>query len=208
MSGRGDRTLSGCRTPPTENLSALRAKTRNAHSETQNYTAPKEQKVPLGEDECYDSVKASSLVFRRPLGLRWPGDRKKPSSRAKGSPKAAGQKQLFSLSLADAELFEMRIREDRPGITLWRDAVRRSKSGAGKARVETGAGTAPRTASAPPPSPTHASFKHPPPRLRVQGRRLQPRNWVKRSRNPGPPTGDNLRPRSPTHQKTGRRGAR
>lgn len=86
-------------------------------------------------------------------GLRWPGDRKKPSSRAKGSPKAAGQKQLFSLSLADGELFEMRIHEDRTGLTLWRDAVRRSKSGAGKARVETGAGTAPRTASAPPPTP-------------------------------------------------------
>lgn len=102
----------------------------------------------------------------------------------------------------------MRIREDRTGLTLGRDGVRRSKSGAGKARVETGAGTAPRTASAPPPSPTQASLKHPPRPLRVQGRRLQLRTQVERPRNPGPPTSDNLRPRSPTQRETGRRGAR
>lgn len=82
------------------------------------------------------------------------------------------------------------------------------RAGRTRIRAETRAGPGLRASSAPPPSPSRAYSKHPPPTLLVHGGRLRLGNEVKRTRDPGPPRGGVLRPGSHTQREPGLPGAR
>ncbi|KAL4685859.1 hypothetical protein H8959_001456 [Pygathrix nigripes] len=145
----------------------------------------------------YVSTELHSAKYRKTF--RW------PSSRAERS-KAAEQGQPFQPSLAGTELG---ARGNRPGLTQWRAAVRRSEGGSGLAGAETGRGRArePPLLHWPAPRALPPATPHFPNPLRVQG--AGDSSWGIRSRglDPAPPRGGGLRPGSPTQREPGRRGA-
>lgn len=134
--GEGD-----SRTPP-----ALGAKTRSARFETRSYRA--ESKALTARTAAVLSKRQVQLSAGS-SGLRRPRDKGKPSPGAESFPTPA------------AGWLGRRARRDRTGLTPGRDAVQRWEGGSGKARVEPGAGSAPKNASDPPPNPARASPKRP-----------------------------------------------